>query len=80
MYDIDLEAHHVTHPKGGVIVKQTSVEVIETRKSEEDGPGNDVGDYYLVKQAQRECELLARKSSGGRGRRSSTTFGIGKSV
>jgi hypothetical protein len=80
-YDTDLESGRATHGRGGVIVKQTSVEVIETRHSGDPAGERDVGDYYLVKQSQREAERLARKTSvGGKRRRSSATFGVGRSV
>lgn len=76
-YDIDLEADRTTHRRGGVIVKQTSVEVIETQDFDEERQEGGIGDYYLVKQAQRDSERLARKASVGRGKRSSTAFGVG---
>lgn len=80
-YDTDVEAARATRSKGGVIVKQTSVEVIETRNfGEEVGEREDVGDYYLVRQAQREAERLARQASVGKRRRTSSTFGIGRAV
>lgn len=79
-YDTDIESGRATHSRAGVIMKQTSVEVIETRHSGEPTNEHGVGDYYLVKQAQREEERLARQASGGKRRRSSVTFGIGKAV
>ncbi|KAK4095853.1 hypothetical protein N658DRAFT_81993 [Parathielavia hyrcaniae] len=65
-------------PMAGVIVKQTSVEIIETRNSGEAADERDVGDYYLVRQAHRDAERLARKASAGKRRRSSVTLGMGR--
>jgi hypothetical protein len=79
-YDTDLESARATHVRAGVIVKQTSIEVIETRKSGDDASRQDVRDYYLVTQSQREVEILARNSSAGKQRRSSSTFAIGKAA
>jgi hypothetical protein len=79
-YDTDLESARATHVRAGVIVKQTSIEVIETQRCGDDASGQDVGDYYLVTQSQREAEILARKPSAGKRRRSSSTFAIGKAA
>jgi hypothetical protein len=82
--DRDLEAGqlHAAIPRSrvGVIVKQTSVEVIETRHSGEVLDEREIGDYYLVRQSQRDAERLARKASVGRKRRSSATLGMGRAV
>lgn len=82
-YDTDLESAQATRVRAGVIVKQTSIEVIETQKFGYDASGQNVGDYYLVmqsRQSQREAEILARKPSVGKRRRSSSTFAIGKAA
>ncbi|KAL2267178.1 hypothetical protein VTJ83DRAFT_4455 [Remersonia thermophila] len=73
-YDTDLEAaraaiHSRGKGGGGVIVKQTSVEVIESPRRL--GEGDDVGDYYLFKQSRREAERVTRQASTGRSKRSS---------
>lgn len=61
-------------------MKQTSLEIIEMRQTEEEeAEEQDVGDYYLVKQL-RESELLSRNSSVGKLKRASATFGIGTAV
>lgn len=70
---------------GGIhIVKQTSVEVTEVRRSDEDRTGGggqrteDIGDYYLVRQGRRDAaDRLGRKGSDKRQRRSNG-FGIGR--
>ncbi|KAK4125692.1 hypothetical protein N657DRAFT_591410 [Parathielavia appendiculata] len=67
-------------PRAGVIVKQTSVEIIETRHSGEALDDSDVADYYLVRQAHRDADWLARKPSAGKRRRSSVTLGMGRAV
>jgi hypothetical protein len=84
-YDTDLESAQTMHSRAGVIVKQTSVEVIESRHA--GGPAHereDVGDYYLVGQAQRDAERLGRlpeaSASAGRRTRASPTVGIGRAV
>jgi hypothetical protein len=64
----------------GVIVKQTSLEIIETRQSGELLDEREIGDYYLVRQSQRDAERLARKASVGRKRRSSATLGMRRAV
>ncbi|KAH6632195.1 hypothetical protein F5144DRAFT_244773 [Chaetomium tenue] len=79
-YDTDLESARTTTVRPGVIVKQTSIEVIETLNSGGEASGQDVGDYYLVTQSQREAEILAGKPSVGKRRRSSSTFGIGRAA
>ncbi|EAQ87701.1 hypothetical protein CHGG_04320 [Chaetomium globosum CBS 148.51] len=79
-YDIDLESARTTSVRLGVIVKQTSIEVIETLNLGGEASGQDVGDYYLVTQSQREAEILARKPSAGKRRRSSSAFGIGRAA
>jgi hypothetical protein len=83
--DRDLEAGHGTAAslpvsRCGVIVKQTSLEIIETRQSGELLDEREIGDYYLVRQSQRDAERLARKVSVGRKRRSSATLGMGRAV
>lgn len=82
-YDTDGEAAQAMRSRGGVIVKQTSVEIIESRHA--GGPADEreaVGDYYLVGQAQRDAKRLARlpEASAGRRTRTSPTFGIGRAV
>ncbi|KAK3294441.1 uncharacterized protein B0H64DRAFT_463329 [Chaetomium fimeti] len=76
--DIDLESARGLHVRAGVIMKQTSIEVIETLKCGDETSGENVGDYYLVTQSQREADRAARKPSPGRRRRSSSTFRLGR--
>jgi hypothetical protein len=82
-YDPDLEAAQAMRSRAGVIVKQTSVEVIESRHAGSAADEREVvGDYYLVGQAQRDAERLARLPEAGAGKRTRTspTFGIGRAV
>jgi hypothetical protein len=89
-YEVDLEsARAAIHSRGtcggggsggGVIVKQTSVEVIESRRTEEREGRHEVGDYYLLRQSRREAERMARQASTGKRRRTGSAFGIGRSV
>ncbi len=78
VYETDAESGHVPPKRPGGIMKQTSLEIIEMRQTEE-AVEQDVGDYYLVKQL-RDSELLSRSSSVGKLKRASATFGIGKAV
>ena len=77
--ETDAESGHVPAKRRGGIMKQTSLEIIEMRQTEEEAEEQDVGDYYLVKQL-RESELLSRNSSVGKLKRASATFGIGTAV
>ncbi|KAL2015762.1 hypothetical protein VTK56DRAFT_4853 [Thermocarpiscus australiensis] len=78
----DLEAGRSAYlpPRNGVIVKQTSVEVIEMRRSHAglSAEGGDIGDYYLVKQFRRNPDDVGRKQSDRKHRRSSLSFGISR--
>lgn len=72
----------------GVIVKQTSVEVVETTTERDSMPAitgrqgsqrtaaENVGDYYLVRQSQRDAERLAELAGQGQGQ-SAGLSGIG---
>lgn len=75
--DTDVQAGH-GGMKNGVIIKQTSLEIIEMRRTEESA-AEDAGDYYLVRQ-QQEAELGTRKANPGRWRRSTATVGVGRAV
>ncbi|KAK4150035.1 hypothetical protein C8A00DRAFT_37367 [Chaetomidium leptoderma] len=75
-YDTDLEGGEATVTNGGIL-KRTSVEVVETRRIGEPTNQQDPGDYYL-KQAQQDADHLERTTSGGKRRKSSATFGIGR--
>ena len=77
-YDTDLEAGQPSS-KPGVIVKQTSVEIIEMRQTGEQTAEEDVGDYYLVRQSQQDAERLREVGSGKRNR-SSASFIIGRAL
>ncbi len=79
VYETDAESGHVPAKRPGGIMKQTSLEIIEMRQTEEEAVEQDVGDYYLVKQL-RDSELLSRSSSVGKLKRASATFGIGKAA
>lgn len=85
--ETDVESGHACHSvaaaaharAAGVIVKQTSVEVIEMREPERGAAAKrEIGDYYLVEQSKRDAERLAGQAIEGKRRRSSITFGMGK--
>lgn len=61
-------------------MKQTSVEIIEVRRTGEQAAEEDVGDYYLVRQSQQDAERLAREVGVGKRNRSSTSFMIGRAL
>ncbi|KAK1749791.1 hypothetical protein QBC47DRAFT_129792 [Echria macrotheca] len=72
--DTDIEAGQ----GNGGILKQTSVQVTEMRKSRTDLPGNDprdIGDYYLVQQSQqsRPSTEAARRAQNTNSRRAKTS-------
>ncbi|GAB1319305.1 Rhodopsin domain-containing protein [Madurella fahalii] len=75
---VDLEAGRVAPSLNGVILKQTSVEVVETRKSLA-GPspdGRDVGDYYLVTESRRLGDGPGPRKMERRPKRASVGFGL----
>lgn len=79
VYDTDLESGQPSS-KPGVIMKQTSVEIVEMRRTGEHTAEEDVGDYYLVRQSQQDAERLAREVAGGKRSRSSASFIIGRAL
>jgi hypothetical protein len=78
-YETDLEAGQPLS-KAGVIVKQTSVEIIEMRPTGDQAAEREVGDYYLVRQSQQDAERLAREAGSGKRKRSSASFIIGRAL
>lgn len=77
----DPEAGRGTGPGPGVIVKQTSVQISEMRKSHAGASGDerDMADYYLVRQLeQRGAERLGTSQGDKRQRTSGMNFGIGR--
>lgn len=74
----DLEAGRLTSSMSGVILKQTSVEVVETRKSLAglSPDGRDVGDYYLVTESKRHGNGHGPKRPERKPKRSSVSFGL----
>ncbi|KAK3318778.1 hypothetical protein B0H66DRAFT_249663 [Apodospora peruviana] len=85
--DTDVEQGRPTgaSPGSGGILKETSLQVTETRKSRSDFPSDEsirnIGDYYLVEQSRRskDGQSPPRPGSGHkRARRSSLHFGLGR--
>ncbi|KAK4134425.1 hypothetical protein BT67DRAFT_433933 [Trichocladium antarcticum] len=74
-HDTELESGYPTHTRSGVIVKQTSVEVTASRGSID---AEDIGDYYLVKQSNREADRFAGRTSDRKQQR--LNFGIGRAL
>ncbi|KAK4234864.1 hypothetical protein C8A03DRAFT_18304 [Achaetomium macrosporum] len=71
-YETDIELGQVAaQSKHGAIIKKTSVEVTESRELEEAGTGQDIGDYYLVRQSKQDAERLAERANACDGRTSS---------
>jgi len=68
--DTDLEAgRRVNSPENGNggILKETSLQVTETRKNSNAGTNEDqdIGDYYLVQQSRRSADADRRQANGG---------------
>lgn len=74
-HDTELESGYATNTRSGVIVKQTSVEVTASRGSID---AEDIGDYYLVKQSNREADRFAGRTSDRKQQR--LNFGIGRAL
>jgi hypothetical protein len=77
----DLEAARVTSSMNGVIVKQTSVEVVETRKSLAGlaPDGRDLSDYYFLTHTRRDGDIPAATPARRverKPKRSSVSFGL----
>lgn len=78
MTRVDVEAGRVASTMTGVILKQTSVEVVETRKSLAglSPDGRDIGDYYLVTESRRLGDGAGPKKMERRPKRASMGFGL----
>ncbi|KXX75496.1 hypothetical protein MMYC01_208110 [Madurella mycetomatis] len=78
MTRVDIETGGVASTMNGVILKQTLVEVIETRKSLAglSPNGQDIGDYYLVTESRRLADSAGLKKMERRPKRASVGFSL----